>query len=130
MVIVVRKKMCKHCGKIINDNDICCVTPIRRSDKQRESDKELRTRRWAKTRQTVLKRDNYLCQRCLIKFGITNTEDLTVHHIKSRKDYPELFHELSNLVCLCRTCNNQLEAKEYNHELDFDFKIEEYEILL
>lgn len=119
----MRKKMCNRCGKIINDNDTCCVSPKKISKKQADSDKILRTSKWAKTRIRVLKRDNYLCQRCLIKFNILNTEDLTVHHIKSRKEYPELMFDLNNLVCLCRTCNLQLEALEFNHQLDFNFKI-------
>ena len=120
----MRKKICNKCGKIIDDNVSCCVSLNKTiSKRQEESDKELRTSRWRNTRLRVLKRDRFTCQRCLIKYGIINTEDLTVHHIKSRKEYPELFYDLNNLICLCRTCNLQLEAKEFNHKLDFKINI-------
>lgn len=129
----MRKKICNRCGRIIKDGDICCAPPRKTiSNRQKDSDKMLRTVKWSKTRKSVLERDKYMCQRCLIKFDIINTEDLTVHHIKSRKEYPELFYELTNLVCLCRTCNLQLEREDLNHQLDFEFNTrdEEYEILL
>ena len=59
-----------------------------------------------------------MCQRCFIKYKIITCDDLTVHHILSRKHYPELIFEDENLICLCSTCNKQLGTKD---KLDFEW---------
>lgn len=70
----------------------------------------------------IIKRDGFLCMRCFIKYNIINSEELTVHHILSRKNYPELMFEDSNLICLCSTCNKQLGTKD---KLDFEWTAKE-----
>ena len=52
-------------------------------------------------RNTVLKRDNYTCQKCFKLGG-----KLTAHHLESYADNPELRTTLSNGVTLCETCHN------------------------
>lgn len=125
----MRKRICK-CGKIIEDNRTCsCKETSGRSERNtymksyRENNRELTSsissRRWAKKRNYIIKRDGSVCQRCLIKYNIVNAEELQVHHIKPRTKYHELMYEDSNLICICGSCNRQLGTRE---ELDFQWK--------
>ena len=118
-----RKVTCS-CGKIISEGSACDCKRIAKRDYMREyqrNDKNnpLKTTRWAKLRSKVLKEDAYLCQRCLIKFNITNSKELQGHHIKSRRDYPELVFVRENIITLCKTCNLQLGT---SNELDFEVR--------
>lgn len=116
------KKVCK-CGKVIEYNHTCSCQS--RYDYKKEymkkrgdSEKMLYTKRWKDKKEYIKERDNYTCQRCFHKYGIINNEDLQVHHIKPRIKYPELAYEDSNLICICGTCNRQLNIQE---ELDFEW---------
>lgn len=120
----MRKRICSRCGKVVDDTKPCkCLPPKRQiSEKQKESDKLLRTSRWRKLRESVLKRDNYMCQRCFHKYNIITNDTLQVHHIKPRDRYTELIYDINNLICLCQTCNLQLGTSEV---LDFEIKKDE-----
>lgn len=123
-------KVCGSCGKTIPFNSDCeCRKDIRNSrGKYREDNKDLMTYRWnQKVRPMIIKRDNGHCQRCLIKFNVLNSSDITVHHIKSRLNYPELTWEEDNLITLCMSCNNQLGTSD---KLDFKWKIKEIQYYL
>ena len=117
----MRKRVCK-CGKIVAETDPCCnkLRKKETSKKWEEENKDemrfLRSRRWANLRKRILERDDYHCQRCLIKYGILETTNLEAHHIKSRKNFPQLRWEEDNIICVCKTCNNQLGTRD---ELDF-----------
>lgn len=135
---MAHKTICSNCGRLHNFNEKCNCRKeeSKRAYKLRKlqsngvvegADRFSSTYKWKKKRLTILKRDNYLCQRCKIKYGILNGEELTVHHIKSRKNHPELAFEDSNLITLCKTCNNQLGTKD---KLDFDWEMEEREFIL
>ena len=50
-------------------------------------------------RKEILKRDNYTCKNCGSK------EKLQVHHIKSRKEFPELIMDKDNCITLCIRCH-------------------------
>jgi 5-methylcytosine-specific restriction endonuclease McrA len=119
-----RKKTCS-CGRIIPEGTRCECKRKKKRDYMREYqrnevDNPLKTTRWSKhVRPYVLRRDNYLCQRCLHKFGEANPKELQVHHIKSRKNYPDLVFDTSNLLTVCKTCNLQLGTKD---ELDFELR--------
>ena len=120
-------KICSGCGKRIPFNSDCeCLIKKRRqydrTRRKKRNDKELKTYRWQKLRMKIIKRDGGYCKRCLEKYGIINTERLTVHHIKSRENYPELMWEETNLVTVCMSCNNILDTHD---KLDFEFKIKE-----
>ena len=120
-----RKKICSSCSKIIKDGTTCECKRTKKRDYMREyqrNDKNnpLKTVRWTNLRSYILKRDNYLCQRCLFKYSIANSEELQAHHIKSRRDYPELVFDDMNIICLCKTCNLQLGTK---NKLDFDYEV-------
>lgn len=68
-----------------------------------------------------------MCQRCLNKFNLITTQELEVHHIKSRLNYPELAWDDDNLICICATCNKSLGTKD---KLDFKWnkKINEFNL--
>ena len=123
-----KKKICS-CGRMISFTETCSCKKNKNSkqlqkqyyEKNKEVMKPLSSARWRKLRSLIIKRDKGLCQRCFIKYGIINSEDLQVHHIKPRTKYPELMFEESNLITLCRTCNLQLGT---NEKLDFEPDIE------
>ena len=118
----MRKKICSRCGKFINEGTKCSCAPAiqpKYNNKFSSKDDIIHTQRWRNKRLEIIKRDNFLCQRCLLKYNILNSEQLTVHHIKSRKNYPELAFDNDNLICLCDTCNKQLGTKD---KLDFEIQ--------
>lgn len=59
-------------------------------------------------RKHVLERDKNTCQRC----GTKDYEILTVHHIMAKQYYPNLRHEISNGITLCRDCHDFEERHE------------------
>ncbi len=63
--------------------------------------------RYKHWRQTVMRRDNWTCQRCEArnKRGLGKTVVLHVDHIKSFADYPKLRYELDNGRTLCMGCH-------------------------
>ncbi len=62
-----------------------------------------RTKQWYKVRQKALMRANYCCEEC----GVCQRKGLHVHHVKSRKEYPMMALELSNLIVLCTADHNR-----------------------
>lgn len=126
----MRKTICGKCGRFKQEGKPCVCKPnnINKTKKMNGKDKVLNTRAWKdKKRPSIINRDGGICQRCLIKFGIVNSEQLEVHHIKSRKDYPELAWEDSNLITLCKQCNLELGT---TNKLDFNWEYKENEIIL
>ncbi|WP_066314529.1 HNH endonuclease [Bacillus sp. FJAT-29814] len=120
-------KICSGCGKRIEYNATCnCKNHIRNKSTEGETDKLMRSSRWKKKRRYIIDRDICMCQRCFWKYQTVNITELTVHHIHSRKNYPELMWEDSNLICVCMTCNNQLK-KVKDGTLDFDWTAPEEE---
>ena len=64
---------------------------------------------WKSTRQTVLKRDQHVCQMCRKK---RISQDLHVHHkhpLRSFTNYKEA-NTLSNLISLCPRCHQRAES--------------------
>lgn len=70
-----------------------------------EQHKFYTSKAWQKKRQAILKRDNYLCQRCK-RYG-KNVQATVVHHIEPLDEYPELRFDSKNLISLCSACHNQ-----------------------
>jgi len=68
-------------------------------------DKHYRLARHRKWRAAVLRRDKYLCQRCL-RYG-KHTSASHAHHIKPRETHPELAYVVSNGIALCAACHNR-----------------------
>ena len=122
----MRKKICGRCGKFIGEGTQCSCKRTAftqsRTTKSKEKDK-IHSTEWRAKRLQIIKRDNFMCMRCFIKYKIITTDDLTVHHILSRKHHPELMFEDDNLICLCATCNKQLGTKD---NLDFEWDASKY----
>lgn len=134
-----RKIICKYCGKIVieNDDHNCKGKDEKRQDynrkkreyyqKNKETLKPLMSKKWRNFRSLIIKRDNSLCQRCYIKHGIINGDELQVHHIKPRIYFPELMFDEDNVVTLCKTCNIQLGTNgidfEWKNEKDIEYKL-------
>lgn len=121
------KKICNRCGKIVGYKEKCNCRETRRqlkpqqnNEKEQEDLLSKHKYKWWKLREEIIKRDDGFCQRCYYKYDIINDEKLEVHHIKSRKNYPELTFDKSNLITICRTCNTQLGTKD---KLDFDWEV-------
>lgn len=114
-----KKKSCGGCGKLIPYNETCGCRKrkVKKSSELSETDKLRKTARWARKRNYIKERDGGHCQRCLIKYSIINSKDLSAHHIEPA-DIHELFFDENNLVCVCMTCNRQLGQKG----IDFDWE--------
>lgn len=127
----MRKRICCYCNKIVDDTHNCSKKPVRqKTERTKESDKLINNKRWRDKRLQILRRDKYMCQRCWIKFGIINTENLQVHHIKSRVDFPHLTFCDENLVCTCQVCNLQLDSVKGDEKIDFEWNVEDREFNL
>lgn len=131
----MRKKICKYCNKVVSEAEHNCThakhnrkkyNQYRRDyvERNKETIAPLMTKQWRKLRLDILQRDKHHCQRCLIKYGIINGENLEAHHIKSRLNYPELMFDEHNIVTICRTCNVQLGTKD---KLDFEWSLQDEE---
>lgn len=47
-------------------------------------------------------------------------DEMTVEHIKTKKDYPKLIFQWSNLLCACRTCNTKRSTKTHDPQKYLD----------
>lgn len=56
--------------------------------------------RWTRN---VMERDNYTCQDC----GLHDPEIVEAHHIKPRKEFPELAYDIDNGVTVCPNCHKR-----------------------
>lgn len=68
--------------------------------------------KWKKKRNSILRRDKYLCQECR-KYGRLRVATC-VHHIKHYEDYPELAFDNKNLESLCNQCHNKKHPEKGN----------------
>lgn len=66
-------------------------------------------------RQSILKRDNYLCQmpEC------NKDYNLQVHHIETMKKSPDMIYNLDNGITLCKNCHLSIASKEQDYEQIF-----------
>lgn len=78
------------------------------------SKKFYKSKKWKKKRQSILKRDEYLCRECK-RYGKT-TQATTVHHVLPLEQRPELKLNSANLISLCDTCHNKMHDR-YTNEL-------------
>lgn len=56
-------------------------------------------------RESVFKRDKYICQDCLDISKAGNTVYLHAHHLISFSEYPELRLDINNGITLCKKCH-------------------------
>ncbi|MEI7027145.1 HNH endonuclease [Paenibacillus sp. y28] len=62
--------------------------------------------KWLRKRETVLRRDEYLCQECK-RYG-RSTSATTVHHAHPLEQYPEFKLVSENLVSFCGACHDTM----------------------
>ena len=98
-----KKKPCVYCSKE-------CWSKRGAHPRKRNPDPLMRA--W---KSSVLKRDNYTCQNCGSK------RNLEAHHIKERKNYPDLKYDVSNGLCLCHDCH--LKTDNYGYKAKIKAKI-------
>lgn len=60
---------------------------------------------------SVYQRDMFKCKKCGQKQSRTNP--LHAHHIKAKKDYPELILEIDNGLTLCKRCHIKLHRSRH-----------------
>ena len=124
---MARKKICKYCNKLVDENHVCQKKSNERYNKykrdyyrkNKETVAPIMSYKWKKFRKFIIDRDDNMCQRCYIKYGIINGDQLQAHHIKSRINYPELMYDENNVIAVCKTCNLQLGT---NDKLDFEWQ--------
>jgi len=64
-------------------------------------------RKWKKTKNICLKRDDFTCQAC----GFTKY--LQVHHIYPKSKYYGLFFDIGTLITLCERCHDVITYKKF-----------------
>ncbi len=64
---------------------------------------------WRHIRESVLTRDEYLCQECKRIGKSTPAEH--VHHIFPAAERPDLIFNMDNLVSLCKCCHNAMHER-------------------
>lgn len=69
-----------------------------------------KSRRWLIARETILRRDGYMCQESK-RYGKTR-EATTVHHIFPLDSYPEYAFETWNLISLCADAHDAMHDRK------------------
>lgn len=80
------------------------VIQLERKVQSNNKKKQKRPKGYIEFRKSILERDNYTCQKCGSK------SRLQVHHIKSRKEYPELIMDKNNCITLCIVCHSKTDS--------------------
>ena len=71
---------------------------------------DYKSKRWKRMRQSILRRDGYLCQISL-RYGKSIEAD-TVHHIFPADRYPEYQWEPWNLISLAGSVHNRMHVRD------------------
>lgn len=71
---------------------------------------DYKSRRWKRIRESVLRRDGYLCQISL-RYG-KHIEADTVHHIFPADQFPEFQWEPWNLISLAGSVHNRMHVRD------------------
>lgn len=102
------KRFCSKCNKL-HDHDLNCT--VGKFDRYYRSDdayKLRNSRRWWRTRDEALERDNHLCVACRLDDNpFYNGARLEVHHLKDVKDCIaegriDLVYDVLNCLTLCQ----------------------------
>lgn len=138
---VMVKYNCDICGDVIhttyrsynshrNKKDICRVCYYVNNNgenhncynhKITDAERELRKNRVdiGQWRDDVFLKDNYTCQKCLVRGGYLNA-----HHLNSYASYPTKRLDVSNGITLCYECHVDFHSK-YGWK---DFSMEDFEL--
>lgn len=107
-------KSCKYCGRI-HDTKFDCGKKHKRTKPSNDINKFRWSRKWANKRESIKKRDNYLCQVCKIN-GRYTYDNLEVHHIiPIAEDYEQRLDD-ENLITLCQEHHEKAERGEISKE--------------
>lgn len=71
-----------------------------------------KTRRWARLRKQILRRDGYQCRESA-RYGRI-VEATTVHHVWPVEDYPEYAWDPWNLISLSQAAHNAMHDREHD----------------
>ncbi len=113
------EKTCLHCENKFNVNKyrkstalFCsrkCVNDKKDTGKTSINIKIRRSVKFRLWRKSVFKRDNYTCQKCLIRGG-----ELNPHHILNFSDNEDKRFDINNGITLCRECHYSFH-REYGY---------------
>lgn len=85
-------------------------------DGYKESDPFYHSASWKRARQAALTRDLGMCSVCMERFErglmVKPHRATMVHHIKPRKERPDLALQINNLQSLCAACHNRLHPEK------------------
>jgi len=80
-------------------------------------------KKWKKKRESILKRDGYLCRECK-RYGKTTPAN-TVHHIKPADKHTELKYNDKNLISVCSSCHNTYHDRDTNELTEVGLRLVE-----
>lgn len=122
-------KSCKYCGRLHDFNAVCPHKPKQKyryskrkiTDDNREIYKFRNSKLWQSKRESIKRRDNYLCLACLNGLNGTvkklNTVGLSVHHIiPLAVDFDKRLDD-DNLITLCSLHHEMAESGEIPAEV-------------
>lgn len=84
---------------------ISCAYKFRDQGKTDEKMRIRKSKEYKLWRESVFKRDNWICQECQIRGGV-----LHPHHIKPFALFPELRFAIDNGVTLCASCHHKTDT--------------------
>lgn len=76
-----------------------------------------KSRLWLETRESIMRRDYYECQRCKSLHVLTTGVPLYIHHICELKKYPRLCLNQTILVTLCWSCHETVHGRNQPKEV-------------
>ncbi|OLS02414.1 HNH endonuclease [Tissierella creatinophila] len=103
-------RSCKHCGRI-HDTKVDCGMKPKRTKEPTKINKFRWSRVWRNKRNSIVERDNYLCQVCKDNKRYVY-EGLEVHHIAPLEENYNIKLEESNLITLCVNCHKKADANK------------------
>jgi len=117
-------KACKYCGRIHDSHFDCGRRPTYQK-RTKEAEHIRSTSRWQKLRAYIRRRDEGLCQLCLINYeGTRRTceyENLSIHHIEPLEEDESRAYDEDNLITLCDIHHEAAEAgrvpRQFLHQI-------------
>ena len=105
-------KACSRCGRVHGHGECTAGGYVRYTPpKDTPVRRFRRTGRWQRKRNSIVKRDGYLCRLCLDNMKLTS-DNLQVHHIIPVAVDDSLKLVDDNLITLCPDCHRQVEGNK------------------